>query len=290
VQPGRIGAATAADTKATRKEATMRRSGGTCGAVLAALCLLGGTAHAGIALHLVPSRTTAASGDTIVIQATVDAGSPFNAFALVVRYDPALVTFVQASPVSQQVGPLMTGACNPPSAPFHVFTAAPDSLEGDVSLLCSGTSVTGPGTIYQLRFVAKPSNGIAIFSPGPSTTFYNAGVVTGPLSAGGTSVGVGSTAAVGPDAARAGVLEAPRPNPCRADGGVVAFALAAPAHVRLALIDVQGRAAASRDLGSTGAGRTSLRWAPAGLAPGRYELRLTADGEVVGRRAWVVLR
>jgi hypothetical protein len=270
------------------REGIMRRINGTCGAMLVALGLCAGSASASVTLHLTASRMTAVAGDTIVVQAVVDpGGTAFNAFALVVRYDPALVTFVPASPSSQQIGPLMTGACG---SQFHVFTPAPDSLEGDVSLLCGGVKVTGPGTLYQLRFVAKSANGIAVFTPGVSTTFYDAGVVVGPLTAGGTSVGVGSTAGVGPDAARAGALEAPRPNPCRADGGVVAFALASPAHVRLALLDVQGRAVATRDLGSLAAGRTSVRWSPAGLAPGHYELRLSADGAIVGRRAWVVLR
>ena len=260
-------------------------------AVLAATCACPTSTRAAIALKLTTPTVTVAPGDSFYVDAEVASeDSSFNAFELVVRFDPAMVTFKPVTPSSSQTGPLMTGACG---NVFHVFNAYPDSVIADASLLCSQTFVTGPGRIYRLKFKANATSGPAVFSAGVSTRFYKAGVYVNPVLRQGITLVVGSPLAVpGATAGPRGyVLEAPRPNPLR--GGhdaAVAFALPAPAKVGLELIDLQGRVMASRDLGEAPAGSSTVRWAPPGLPAGRYELRMRADGRVVASRAWVVLR
>src|SRR5258708_37707859 len=48
------------------------------------------------------------------------AGSGFNGFTALLRYDPAELTFVPTSPTSLQQGAYMTGACG---NTFHRFAA-----------------------------------------------------------------------------------------------------------------------------------------------------------------------
>ena len=100
----------------------------------------------------------------MVIEVVVPAAdSAFNAFHLVVRYDPAFVVFVPTAPVSAQVGPVVSDAC---SNLFHQFNAYGDSnLDStvtDLSLLCSQTFVTGPGVIYRLKFQAGSVPGAVV--------------------------------------------------------------------------------------------------------------------------------
>ena len=247
--------------------------------VAAAACVLSGAAFAGINVRLTTLNPNPAPGDTFVVQAQVTvADSAFNAFHLVVHFDPNLVTFLPAAPVSAQIGTVMSSGCG---TLFHIFNAFADSTVADLSLLCANTSVTGPGEIYRLKFVASGGAGVAAFTVGSSSRFYEAGTVV-----------VGHVAGAPRVPASSGwLLEAPRPNPQHSGQGAnVAFALAAPARVTLDLIDLAGRRVASRDLGDMAAGRADVRWAVPGLAAGRYELRLLADGRVVARRAWIVLR
>ena len=275
---------------------SMRSSGRMIAAVIlagATALAWAGVAHATVALKLTSPLTPVAAGDTIVIRAEIaseDSTSLFNAFDLVVRFDPAMVTFVPQAPIANQLGPLMTNAC--PNM-FHVFSAASDSTLADVSLLCNGVSLTGPGMIYQLKFKSNGTTGVAKFSVGRGTRFINAGVYVTPVLTQGTSVVVGNVLAV-PGAtvpSRQYVLEAPRPNPWRTGASArVNFVLPRAARVDLALFDMQGRKVAGLTVGDSPAGASSVRWASPGLPAGRYELRLRADGRVVARQAWVLLQ
>lgn len=251
----------------------------------------GTTVHAGIALKLTSPTVQVAPGDSFYVDAEIASDdSLFNAFELVVRYDPDRVTFKPVTPSSDQIGSMMTGACG---STFHVFNAYPDSVVADVSLLCGPNFVSGPGRIYRLKFKANATTGPVKFSAGVTTRFYKAGVYVNPVRTQGVTLLVGNTlAAPGPAAgARGWVLEAPRPNPLHAgESSAIAFSLPSPARVKLELFDLQGRMAAARPVGDAPAGSSLVHWAVSGLAAGRYELRLSADGRVVGRRPWVVLR
>ena len=266
--------------------------GGIIGVTALALAFTGqGTAQARVTLALTSPHPIVAPGDSFYVQGEIlSADSSFNAFDLIVHYDPAMVTFVQAVPLASQMGSLMTGACG---TQFHLFNAYSDSAVTDVSLLCSQTFVTGPGTIYKLKFRAKTTLGSAAFQVGASTRFYRAGIIVSDVFTQGVTIRIGDPLVAPGPGAREGsyLLEAPRPNPVRgAEPAVVEYSLPAPARVRIEVFDLQGRRATALDVGDSPAGRSLVRWGVPGLAAGRYELRLVADGRVVGRRAWVVLR
>ncbi|MBI1797711.1 MAG: metallophosphoesterase [Candidatus Eisenbacteria bacterium] len=105
------------------------------------------------------------------------------------------------------------------------------------------------------------------------------------LPAGGTTVvTVSPTAptAVGLDRANTGLprLDAPTPDPWRAGGPLTLnFTLAKPGHVRLTLLDAQGRRAADIASLEAGAGPHTVLWSAGHLASGVYLIRLeTAAG------------
>jgi len=82
-------------------------------------------------------------------------------------------------------------------------------------------------------------------------------------------------------------LDSPAPNPAVGIGRVT-FALPAPAHVRIALFDLQGREVASVLDREMPAGRHYASLPVASLAPGLYYVRLQAAGVVATRRLVVV--
>jgi len=78
--------------------------------------------RAAVSVALIPSAPTVALGAefTVTVRVT-QAGSAFNAYQAIVRFDPAVLTFLPASPLSLQEGAYMTGACG---QTFHWFTSA----------------------------------------------------------------------------------------------------------------------------------------------------------------------
>jgi hypothetical protein len=126
------------------------------------------------------------------------AGSAFNGFDATITYDPSVLTFMPASPISNQQGCLMTGGCSVAcGTTFHQFTGGTsDSLNITDVLLCDQTSITGPGQLYRLHFKASSI---------PQTThvrfrragFYNAGLIVTPVSTSDADIGIGLVAGVG---------------------------------------------------------------------------------------------
>ena len=82
-------------------------------------------------------------------------------------------------------------------------------------------------------------------------------------------------------------LDVPAPNPARGSTRL-AFTLAAAGPVRLAVYDALGRAVRTLDASDRAAGPHTLAADLAGLAPGRYHVRLQANGEAVTRPLTVV--
>jgi hypothetical protein len=219
------------------------------------------------------------------------AGSEFNAFDASVRFDPALLTYVPTVPQSDQRGALMTDAC---ANTFHLFSAAADSLRITLSLLCSSTFVTGPGTIYKVKFQAGATTGTTTVSLGPFTEFYRAGLFARPLVKQDLTVTIGtsSTGVGDPEGGVHGVEFAPpAPNPQRGAGAVrLDFALPSADRVTFDVLDLQGRRVAGREAESLAAGRHHLAWTPPALPSGDYfvRLRTLANGTLTQR--WAVLR
>lgn len=232
-----------------------------------------------------------APGDTFTAYLVIEqAGDEFNAFDASMRFDPALLSFEAITPVSAQRGDLMVGAC---SNTFHRFDAAPDSLKITLSLLCSNTFVTGPGTIYRVRFRAGLTEAVTTITLGAFTEFYRAGLFVRPLHKGSMTVTIGSPVGVEPakPAGRALELAPPAPNPRRGSSSVTLdFSLPAPDVVRIELLDVQGRLVAARPVERLAEGRHRLAWSPPGLAAGVYTIRLSAARAGSATRRWSVLR
>jgi hypothetical protein len=94
--------------------------------------------------------------------------------------------------------------------------------------------------------------------------------------------------AVEPGAAAADMaLEAVAPNPTRG-AATVAFRLAEPGAVRVALYDARGRRVATLVEGERAAGRHTVRFDADQLATGTYVVRLEAGGIARTRRVTVV--
>ena len=206
-----------------------------------------------------------------------EADEPFNAFDASIRFDPAKLSYLAGS---NQQGALMTAAC---ANRFHLFTPTPDSLKITLSLLCAGTTVTGPGVIYKVRMKAGATSGLTTISLGPFTNFYNAGFFVTPLETQSRQVCILPCSGVGVDdevGATRFALLAPRPNPWSGSGPEsFEFDLPAEDQVTLTLHDVSGRVIATHGPQWFGAGRHAIALARPQAPTGVYFARLhTAHG------------
>ncbi len=240
--------------------------------------------HAGVQVAILPATQTVAPGGEFEVTLQVTAAAPaFNGFTVHVGYDPAVLTPVPLSPISNQLGALVTSACSNVFHQFH-YGAGIDSV--DVSLLCGPISMTGPGTIYRVHFRASSTVQVTTLRILPGVEFADTGIVVPITSITDAAVGIGMTpvldAGDGPPPVAVALSAAP--NPAR---GEVAFAFGPPlaADAQLRVTDVQGRAV--RVL-AVPAGARSARWDARGAGgervnPGLYlvELRRGERRDVV---------
>jgi hypothetical protein len=253
-----------------------------------------GLARAGVQTALMPSQQTVSPGAEFDLEIDVTAaGSSFNAFKAVVTFDPAALTFMQASPVSGQQGCLMTGACSAAcGTTFHTFSALADSMVIYNSLLCDAIALTGPGQIYKLHFKASNTQQVTYVRFRRTPTFLNAGLYVFPVSSADAAVGIGQLLGVGPGGTAETALKLraePNPSP-----GAVMLTVesAAAGEQRLDVLDVQGRLVRRLGGGWHDRGTRQVSWdgrdASGARAPsGVYIIRLQAGGRVV--RAHVTL-
>jgi hypothetical protein len=223
-----------------------------------------------------------------------DAGPAFNAFDLTLRFDPARLTNTPLSPLTAQRGPLMTSACTT-NSPFHLFTPAADSLVCTMVILCSGVSVTGPGTLYRVQFTAAGADGWTTLTFGPGTTFYNGGPRVDTLVKQPIVIRIGNPelldAGAPPAHAALAELDPVSPNPGHRPGAVeVSFRLPRADNAQVTLLDSLGRRVAASPRARREAGAQRLRLDLPRLAPGRYTLVLSTGAGEVRTRPWVVLR
>ncbi|HXJ69340.1 MAG TPA: cohesin domain-containing protein [Verrucomicrobiae bacterium] len=268
---------------------------------LLAVCLAAlGTAAAG--LEPAHALTVAGASDTVVVASggtfTVDfvvrdPDASFNAFDLAVHFDPAKLTSYPMSPTSLQRGALMVDACTL-NAPFHIFTPGPDSLVGTLVILCSGVSVTGPGTIYRLRFTAAATNAWTQLTLGPGTSFYNGGPRVNGVVKRAVSVKIGSPvldAGGHPRLPSLPALDPIAPNPARAGRTLsLSFSLPRAESSEVVVMDAQGRRVAGAPWALREAGAQRLEVALPPLAPGRYTITMRTESGVTRSRPWVLLR
>ncbi|MBI5168526.1 MAG: hypothetical protein HZA61_03465 [Candidatus Eisenbacteria bacterium] len=248
-------------------------------------------ASAAIQVALSPALQTVAPGGEFDVRIEIpSSGSAFNAYEVVVQYDPAALTFLPKSPTTLQQGALMLGGCAPAST-FHLFTAGGDSLRVTNSLLCNGGSLTGPGNLYTLRFRASNTPQVTSLSV-RFKEFFSAGLLVTPVSATGCQVGIGIPLDV--PARESGALRVQaEPNP--AWGSVrltIGGDVAGPRDVDV--LDVSGRAVRHLARGlNAPSGGTSLVWngttdSGARVPAGIYLVRVRSGAETrFTRIAWL---
>jgi hypothetical protein len=254
------------------------------GILLPALALSAALAGPALALGVQVELTTAAlkvapSTEFDVTVSIPAAGAPFNAFHIVVVYDPAALTYVQNS---AQQGCLMTGSCSAACGQtFNMFAADGDSLVMDDFLMCDQVALTGPGPIYRVRFRTS-STPQTTWVRLRSAAFYNAGIFVTPVTTTDRQVDIGPTSDVGPGTpARDGLSLRAEPNPAR---GAVTLAIEAGAagRQRVEVLDPAGRVMRVLGDGWQPVGARRLVWDgadPAGrrLPPGVYLVRVQGD-------------
>jgi hypothetical protein len=272
---------------------------GSAGALACALGLLllasTPTDAAQITVAGASDTVSVAPGQSLTLDLVVPQSGPaFNAFDLDVRFDPALLTNTPMSPLAAQRGALMTSACTT-NSPFHVFTPTFDSLVCTMVILCTGVTVTGPGTIYRVRFTAANTVAWTTVTFGPGTTFYNGGPPVDSLVRKPIVVRIGDTSLLGvsgsPAHSASAELDPVSPNPGHRPTVLdVSFRLPRAEAAEVTLLDSLGRRLASAPRVPLDAGPQRVRLELPRLAPGRYTLILRTGAGEVRTQPWVVLR
>jgi hypothetical protein len=261
--------------------------------VVAALATCLGLAPAslcaqGVTVSLTPSAQLVDPGSMFDLSITVtQAGSPFNGFDAVIGYDHSALTLIPLVPSSQQEGDLMTSAC---ATRFHLFKTGADSDTITDVLLCSGVSVTGPGTIYRLRFQASntPQETHVRFLPG--LQFYDAGVNVNPDTSTDADIGIGvGLVGVGSTPAPPRLALRISPNPARPGGATFTLEADQAGVQRLTVFDLKGRVVRHFQDTMSSAGARTVAWdghdgAGRLSPPGVYLVTLELGGRTVTGR------
>ena len=206
------------------------------------------TSAAGATVAVLPAGQTVAPGSDVDVTLQVTDGSgAFNAFDTRVLYDPAVLSVVQLSPLSQQIGSLMRV---PGCSLFHRFSKSEPGVDSIAcSLLCAGGAVLGPGTLYRLRFHASSTPQIAHLRLEATRLLQDgtplAGTVTREAVIG---IGVPVTLGADPPIAASEVLRI-EPNPAR---GRVRFLVRSTGQGALEVFDATGRRRWVHALGESG--------------------------------------
>jgi FlgD Ig-like domain len=239
-----------------------------------------------IQVAITPTVQEVAAGAVFDLDITVTrAGLAFNAFDAVVGYDPEALTLLPLSPLSQQEGALMVGACGNRFHQFELQTGM--ALITDV-LLCNGVSVNGPGQIYRLRFQASSVHRITSVWFLPGLQFYNAGLFVNPVHATNAVIGIGTVVGVGPELGLSRLRLSVEPNPARDRTSFVVESDLEGAR-RATVFDVCGRLVRRLEDSGATVGVRALPWdgrdnAGRPLPAGVYVVRVEVQGRVASGR------
>jgi len=256
---------------------------------IALACLLPLPAQAdGVTVALLPDSGYVSPGSEFTLELWLtEPGDSINAYEAVIAYDPAVLTFLQASPLSLQEGAYMK---TPPAcgSTFHYFTNAGDSLVISHSLMCNLVSLPGPGQLYKLRFRASMTlqwTWVRI----RSIQFYNDGLFVNPALPSDAAVAIGAVSGVpGPGLAPAETRVKVAPNPCRA-AAAITVETAVAGEQQVVVCDVLGRAVRHLDRGAIAPGTRRIAWdgkddTGVRLAPGVYRVLVNTFGKTTGAR------
>lgn len=260
-------------------------------ALLVALCLPQAAAAA-VALAFSPPAIQVAPGDTFDVYVRIQAtsGAAFNAVGLRVGFDPAALTALPISPLSNQIGPYMKST--PCTNFFHNFHYGASVDSADCSLLCANISLADTGRVYRLRFIASNTVQTTTLRLLAGTNVVNAGIYQLPLVTHDGVIGIGvapPTLGVGDGPRRAALTLAIGPNPSHA-GTLLVFGTTLLQDARVSVLDAQGRmiraltaAAGSRSIWWDGHDNAGVK-APAG----NYLLWVRHGSEQASTRLTVV--
>ncbi len=254
-------------------------------ALLAVAVLAIGTGAAradGVSVGVTPGTLTVAPGDTFDVQVAVtQAGGAFNGFDATVAFDPAALGFVPQAQAAQE-GALLRGACG---NTFYMATANVDSVNVSDTMLCNGVFVTGPGTLFNLRFVASGPPGVTYLRL-RRAVFYDDGLYVLPVQRTDALVAVGVTLGVPPAAPAPGrVRIVAAPNPARGPCGLRIEGAAEGAH-RILVFDAAGRRVRGIDVSGASAAWDGRDDAGRLVPPGVY--RAVLAGAPAAPRATLV--
>jgi hypothetical protein len=255
--------------------------------VVALACLLPLPAHAdGVTVALLPDSGYVSPGSEFTLELWLtEPGDSINAYEAVIEYDPAVLTFLQTSPLSLQEGAYMKTPCG---NTYPNFTSAGGSLTIVQSLLCNLLSLPGPGQLYKLRFRASTTpqwTWVRI----QSLQFYKGGFYVNPAHPSDAAVAIGVPVGVhGPGPAPMETRVKVAPNPCRA-AAMIVVETAAEGEQHVVVCDVLGRAVRHLDQGRIAPGTRRISWdgrddAGVRLAPGIYRVLVKAPGKSTGAR------
>ena len=245
----------------------------------------------GVAAALQPAVDVVSPGSEFQVELDVTvAGALFDGYDTVISYDPAVLTFLPASPPSGQEGAYMTGACG---TTFHYFAAAGDSFLISHVILCGGQTLPGPGELYRLRFRAPLTQQVTWIRI-RHIQFYDGGFFVPAGTTADAEIDVVPEAGVpGGGPASGPALVRVAPNPAR---GPMTVLVRAPrdGEQDLRVLDIAGRTVCRVQNGWFAAGERALSWtarddAGLQLAPGLYRMLLRSGTSVTGTR-FTVLR
>jgi hypothetical protein len=245
----------------------------------------------GVHVGFSPSALSVTPGTDFELDVQVtEAGSPFNAFDLVVQYDPAALTFVPTTPLSMQEGDYMVGACG---STYHIFHMAADTLAATDVIMCATPGVPGPGQIYRLRFHASLTSQVTNVNL-RTVRFFNGGVRVMPTFTSNAGIAIGLPLGVEPPGSASGAVRfLAAPNPFR---GSLDLTIESPTSgtQRVDVQDIAGRRVRLLADGEFAAGMRHVMWdgrddEGRSLPPGMYRLTLHA-GTTTTRRMVALVR
>jgi hypothetical protein len=241
----------------------------------------------GVRVAIVPASGIVSPGSEFDVSIDVtQAGSAFNAFDLFVGFDPAALTPVIPTSISDQEGAYFKSGCD---SRYHHFLPGTDRDTITDVLLCAGASLTGPGQIYKLRFRASTTQQFTTIRFLPGLQFYNAGLFVNPTISTNATIGIGVGVGIEPVAPRPSRLRiTASPNPARR---AVSFRIDTDrdGDQSLVVVDAQGRIVRQLQQGRFVPGTRRVAWdgtSDSGLVarPGAYVALLRAPDRTIRAR------
>lgn len=263
--------------------------------ILAGILIAPGSVRAqGVMVQFTPLSQRVVPGTLVHIDITLtEAGSPINGFDALVGFDPAALTPVPRSPISDQIGLLMSGACG---THFHRFGEGNETPADSVTLvlLCAGASVTGPGQLYRLDFLASMTPQVTYVRFLPGLQFYNEGLYVTPVNFTDTIIGIGMDppTSVDSDALHEALGIKVVPNPSHGET-FISVTCDRSGPQRLAVVDLLGRVVWRIDESTASPGLRTIAWDGRDIMGNRvpsgvYFVTLDAPSGSVSKRVLLV--